>query len=342
MRERVKIDFRNIPGYLIVGSVAIVATVAVIVRSLLPSHEAKPSAVTIKNIGHDRRPMAVDGQTPGNSAPIVSSRHFGQSGDGEVGGVSKRELENKILFLLSPFVGNDRRKYFTDSGWAEYLKYGQAIEEHQVHFITRARWLTTETMVEFEMKVLCSMQRMIPLFLAFFLITSGPAHGDQAAPARPPVCYQTSCPLDVPNMEGGALLLWASNAATDTLTFGFDDYHEALSKTQNNFTSDGWNAFQDMLAKSHALKNVIQYHQVLTTVAYPKSVVVRARIPMPPTIESEGVKDGVYQWMVTVPYDKAVRAGNVRSFTRGSVQLIIVRTPTSQNPAGVAIAQWAD
>lgn len=136
-------------------------------------------------------------------------------------------------------------------------------------------------------------------------------------------------PLSEPNLSVPALMSWTAQAATEVMTFGFNDYKRRLQQASRNFTRLGWVSFTSALEKSRIIEMVEANQQVVS--AAPASA---------PVLLSEGVVNGRYQWQVQVPLVVTYQAGaSVRS-DKMMVTLLLVRVPKLESPNGVGIEQW--
>lgn len=136
-------------------------------------------------------------------------------------------------------------------------------------------------------------------------------------------------PLSEPNLSVPALMSWSAQAATEVMTFGFNDYKRRLQEASRNFTRSGWASFTSALEKSRIIEMVEANQQVVS--AAPSSA---------PVLISEGLVKGRYQWQVQVPLVITYQAGaSVRSDNL-LVSLLIVRVPKLESSNGVGIEQW--
>lgn len=136
-------------------------------------------------------------------------------------------------------------------------------------------------------------------------------------------------PLSEPNLSRPALLSWASQAATETLTFGFNDYRRRLQEASRHFTRPGWSSFVKALQDSGIIEAVETNRQVVS--AAPRAA---------PTILSEGMVGGRYQWAVEMPMMVTYLFGQQQRSVSMNVRLVIVRVPKLESPNGVGIEQW--
>lgn len=135
--------------------------------------------------------------------------------------------------------------------------------------------------------------------------------------------------LDEPNLSTPALMSWTAQAATETMTFGFNDYRRRLQEASRNFTRLGWASFTTALERSRIMEMVEANQQVVT--AAPSSA---------PVLVSEGIVNGRYQWQVEVPMIINYQAGSQTRAERIILTLLIVRVSKLESPNGVGIEQW--
>ncbi len=135
--------------------------------------------------------------------------------------------------------------------------------------------------------------------------------------------------LNEPNLSTPALMSWSAQAATEVMTFGFNDYRRRLQEASRNFTRTGWASFTNALDKSRILEMVQQNQQVVT--AAPRSA---------PVLVSEGMSNGRYQWQVEIPMVITYQAGSQTRADNLIVTLLIVRVSKLESPNGVGIEQW--
>lgn len=136
-------------------------------------------------------------------------------------------------------------------------------------------------------------------------------------------------PLSEPNLSTPALTSWAAQAATEVMTFNFNDYRRRLQESSRNFTRKGWESFTVALQNSRTIDAVLENQQIVF--AAPEGA---------PILLSEGIINGRYQWDVQLPmvitYQSGARKRNDKLF----VNLKIVRVPRLESPNGVGIEQW--
>lgn len=135
--------------------------------------------------------------------------------------------------------------------------------------------------------------------------------------------------LSQPNLSNPALMSWVAQASTEVMTFGFNDYRRRLQEASRNFTQRGWESFTSALQGARIIESIEQYSQVIS--AAPRGA---------PVLQSEGVVNGQYQWIVQIPMVLSYQAGSKSRSDNWLVTLVIVRVPRLESPNGVGIAQW--
>jgi len=137
-------------------------------------------------------------------------------------------------------------------------------------------------------------------------------------------------PLSQANLSKPALLSWAAQAASETMTFGFHDYRRRLQESSRHFTRGGWGSFTKALQDSGMIETITENRQVIS--ATPRSA---------PTILAEGLMpNGVYRWEVEMPMLITYELGQTRRSDSMNIRLVIVRVPKLESTNGVGIEQW--
>lgn len=135
--------------------------------------------------------------------------------------------------------------------------------------------------------------------------------------------------LTQPNLSNPALMSWVAQAATETMTFGFNDYRRRLQESSRNFTPRGWESFTGALQAARIIESIEANSQVIT--ASPRGA---------PVLDREGVVNGQYQWIVQIPMVLSYQSGSKTRADNWIVTLVVVRVPRLESPNGVGIAQW--
>ena len=135
--------------------------------------------------------------------------------------------------------------------------------------------------------------------------------------------------LNEPNLSTPALMSWVAQAATEVMTFGFNDYRRRLQESSRNYTRRGWESFTGALQRSRIIEMVEANQQVVT--AAPQGA---------PIVVSEGLVAGRYQWEVQLPLVLTYQSGARTRTDKLLVTIVVVRVPRLESPNGVGIEQW--
>ena len=135
--------------------------------------------------------------------------------------------------------------------------------------------------------------------------------------------------LTEPNLSNPALMSWVAQAATEVMTFGFNDYRRRLQEASRNFTRRGWESFTQALQAARIIESIEANSQVMS--AAPRGA---------PVLQSEGVVNGQYQWVVQIPMVLSFQSGSQSRNANWIVTIVVVRVPRLESPNGVGIAQW--
>jgi len=135
--------------------------------------------------------------------------------------------------------------------------------------------------------------------------------------------------LNEPNLSTPALMSWVAQAATEVMTFGFNDYRRRLQESSRNFTRRGWESFTKALQQSRIIEMVEANQQVVT--AAPRGA---------PVLDREGVVQGRYQWIVQLPMVLTYQSGAQKRSDSLMITIVVVRVSRLESPNGVGIEQW--
>lgn len=141
--------------------------------------------------------------------------------------------------------------------------------------------------------------------------------------------FRNSIPLDKPNMSQAYINAWVALAVSDVMTFGFDDYEVRFSMASNYFTDKGWQRFTQFIKSSRLIEMIEEKQQYVTAV--PKST---------PSLESEMVFDGSYQWAVQIPLILSYKTEFDTSNSGLLVTVVVKRSGDENHPYGIAIERW--
>ncbi len=136
-------------------------------------------------------------------------------------------------------------------------------------------------------------------------------------------------PLNQPNLSTPALLSWAAQSVSETMSFSFSNYRRNLQESSRHFTRAGWESFSTALQQARIIESVESLTQEVSAV--PAGA---------PILTSEGIVKGQYQWIVQIPILLTYTSGAKKRNESWLVTLVIVRVPRLESPNGVGIAQW--
>lgn len=136
-------------------------------------------------------------------------------------------------------------------------------------------------------------------------------------------------PLSEAHISDKELTTWAIAAASETLTFNFNDHEKALLRAKRNFTQQGWSEFETALKKERIIEMVeANFH------------VVSARLKTFPNLISSGVENGTYKWVIKIPLAvEFILQERVRR-SDPYITVTIIRADKSVYPDGLAIDKW--
>jgi intracellular multiplication protein IcmL len=136
--------------------------------------------------------------------------------------------------------------------------------------------------------------------------------------------------LHLPNMGRMALSSWAATAASQIMTFGFNDIDTSFAQSRKYFTADGWDSFKKAVMKSKLIDSIMATQQIATAVPLTT-----------PTLKQDGLMmDGNEGWVFDVPLLVTFRAGGDIRPSQKTVHMVIEKMPTRENPNGVGISEW--
>ena len=135
--------------------------------------------------------------------------------------------------------------------------------------------------------------------------------------------------LELPNMGKIALANWVEEAATQIMTFGFNDIDQRFALSHLNFTPRGWKSFHEAMSNSGLIENVMNAQQIITSVPQSPAILLR-----------EGIIMGKYSWAFEMKLLITFRSGGVKQAYTRSVRVVVERVPTRDNPVGIGIGEW--
>jgi intracellular multiplication protein IcmL len=169
---------------------------------------------------------------------------------------------------------------------------------------------------------------MIRVFVLalFCVLLALPAAAQAVDDSTPPT---VAIPLDKPAMDTASVLAWTARAASEAMTFDFGDYQKKLQRASKRFTKVGWETFAAALQRSRLIDVVTKQQQAVS--AQPK---------VSPVLVEEGVVDGKYRWVVSVPIIVTYKNAQMMRQDTLQLRLVIERVKTLESPDGIGIAEW--
>lgn len=136
-------------------------------------------------------------------------------------------------------------------------------------------------------------------------------------------------PLPQPLVSKEALLSWAQEAATASLTYDFVNYRRQISALQDKFTRRGWRNFIRALSASDLFNTVKA-----------KGLVVSATPTAEPPVLNTMVISGQRVWNIEIPMLVSFESVSERKVERMKVTLRVVRVDALENDRGLGIEQY--
>ena len=135
-------------------------------------------------------------------------------------------------------------------------------------------------------------------------------------------------PLDEPIMSDAALRNWTVSAVTEAFTLGHHDWRLRLAGIREYFSDAGYESFLKGLDESLFLDRLRDNLQVASAVAQGAPVIVDTRFFA-----------GRVGWAVEFPMLVTFSAGTRRVSQELVAQVLVMRVPLDERPAGIAIEQ---
>ena len=136
-------------------------------------------------------------------------------------------------------------------------------------------------------------------------------------------------PLDQPMGSLSELTTWVTNSVTSTFTFDFVNYRGSFERARENYTTQGWEVFEQALKESKILDSVISNQYIATAV--PQAA---------PVLLKEGdASDGRHAWKFQFPMIITYQAAKNVATQNIMVTVTVVREDMSVNPRGLGISQ---
>lgn len=133
---------------------------------------------------------------------------------------------------------------------------------------------------------------------------------------------------DNPNLLSSTLIKWASKAAVAAYTYDFYNYPGQLQMVQSYFTEAGWASYRQSI-------------QALLETITTNKLFVNGVISGPPVISNQGSLGGYDRvWRIQIPFLVTYQSSESTTNASYMVNLMIVKVPTTENPAAIAIDQF--
>ncbi len=133
-------------------------------------------------------------------------------------------------------------------------------------------------------------------------------------------------PLDVPQVPPQAVANWAVSTTVDTLSFGFTDWRQTLTRVRDRYSS---RAYSQMVSSLSRTLRVIRQHKLEMLVT--------------PTAAAEVVKTGVvngrYAWLIQFPVLLSFEPHGVVATQHEVANVVVMQVPPTRNPRQIVVAQ---
>ena len=136
-------------------------------------------------------------------------------------------------------------------------------------------------------------------------------------------------PLDEPIMSDAALRNWTVAAVTEAFTLGHHDWRLRLAGIRGKFTDSGYRSFLAGLDDSLFLDRLRDNLQVASAVARGAPVI----------IDTRRFAGGRIGWSIEFPLLVTFEAGSRRISQNLLAQVLVMRVPLEERPAGIGIEQ---
>ncbi len=136
-------------------------------------------------------------------------------------------------------------------------------------------------------------------------------------------------PLNQPQMSQAALLNWAVEAVSETLSLDFRNFQKQLTSVRDRYTATAYKDLINSMKSSGNLRMIVDKRLSATCIA-----------TSAPIIEKAGLLNGVYTWRITFPMVITYEDSNGIQNKQGlKTVLTIERVPTTHTPKGILIKQ---
>ncbi|MGL4208168.1 MAG: DotI/IcmL/TraM family protein [Candidatus Adiutrix sp.] len=135
--------------------------------------------------------------------------------------------------------------------------------------------------------------------------------------------------LSQPVVSDQAVLNWAANVITETLSLNFLEWRKKLSEVKGDYEKAGFDSLLQSLVKSGNLKKIEDERLNL-------SCVIREA----PIVTNSGLLDGRMTWRLELPILLSYQSSKGIVSTQSLIAKVLVqRTDTAMNPKGIHIKQ---
>lgn len=168
----------------------------------------------------------------------------------------------------------------------------------------------------------------ISVTAAVFLATNQPAPVYFAT--NPDGAITPLIPLSEPYLSPAEVANFATEAATQALTYSFSNYRAEFEDMKPYFSKPrGWNSFVDAINNSGQLE-LVQKNRMNTTAVAQRAVIVK-----------EGLNSqGVHEWIVQLPLRVTYQSSSQVTGQNFIVTLALTRMKTNEYPRGIAVANF--
>ena len=136
-------------------------------------------------------------------------------------------------------------------------------------------------------------------------------------------------PLNKPIGSTNTILQHGSDVIMDLYALDFQNYRSQLQRASDYFTQNGWQKYVSEFESTGNLAAIKERRMVLSGV-----------VTKPPVVVQSGEVFGTLYWDIEVPYQVRYIAAGFDQTQDLVARIKIVRVPTTQNPRGIAIAQF--
>jgi hypothetical protein len=139
-------------------------------------------------------------------------------------------------------------------------------------------------------------------------------------------------PIEEINVSPRSLLNWAMVAVTNAYTIDFVNHEKSLLQIKDFFTKNGYEKFQQSIAASGRIKDIIANKLIASAVVVDSPIIIR-----------EGKFGSSYLWEIQMPIAVSYQGPSVQTYKQWlAVNLVIKKLPSSESKKGIGIENIAD